>query len=117
MGGISSTPVEDVLIQPSPARKTQPAAKKPVPAKRQPQKPAAVKPVHWEYLLVSFQEYHGWRPRFINGKEQANWVDAPVIHEYIQQLGKDGWELAGASAGRPLYGRVDDRQVFFKRSK
>ena len=71
----------------------------------------------WELLLVSFQEYKGWRPRYVNGEELADWMDAPVIQDYATQLGQEGWELASASAGQSLYGLTDVRQLFFKRRK
>lgn len=75
------------------------------------------KKVIWEYLLVSFQEYKGWRPRFVNGQEVADWMSAPIVHEYVNQLGEDGWELTSASAGQSLYGLTDRRQMYFKRPK
>ena len=71
----------------------------------------------WEYLLVSFQEYRGWRPRFVNGQEQTDWMRAPLIHEYAEQKGEEGWELISASAGQRMYGLTDQRQLFFKRPK
>ena len=118
MGGISTAPVEDILKPAKPAKiKRAAAVKKAVVARAVPEKKAAEKPVTWEYLLVSFQDHSGWRPRFLNGKQQPDWMDAPVIHEYLQQLGKDGWEIAGASAGQSLYGSADKRQVYFKRPR
>jgi len=72
---------------------------------------------NWEYQLVSFQEYKGWRPRFVNGQEVADWMSAPIIHEYVNQLGEDGWELTSASAGQSLYGLTDRLQLYFKRTK
>jgi hypothetical protein len=71
----------------------------------------------WEYLLVSFQEYKGWRPRFVNGQEVTDWMSAPVIYEYVNQLGEDGWEMTGASSGQNMYGLTDRRQMYFKRLK
>lgn len=71
----------------------------------------------WEYLLVSFQEHKGWRPRYLNGQEVPDWMDAPVIHDYVGQLGEDGWELVSASAGQRMYGLTDVRQLYFKRPK
>ena len=71
----------------------------------------------WEYLLVSFQEHKGWRPRYLNGQEVSDWMDAPVIHDYVGQLGEEGWEMVGASSGQRMYGLTDVRQLFFKRQK
>src|SRR5512133_2030779 len=73
-------------------------------------------PVKWEYLLVSFQDHNGWRPRFVNGQELEDWTAMPVIHDYANLLGEAGWELAGA-AGGALYGLTDDKQLCFKREK
>lgn len=73
--------------------------------------------VTWEYLLVSFSDYHGWRPRYINGSEIHQWMDAPLIHDYISQMGEDGWELVGATSGKALYGARDYYQLYFKRRR
>ena len=73
--------------------------------------------MRWDYLVVSFGDYRGWRPRYINGQEIRNWMQAPVIHDYINQLGEDGWELVGAGGGKALYGSSDYYQLFFKRQK
>lgn len=69
----------------------------------------------WEYLVISFQDYKGWRARYRNGEELANWTNNPPLHEYLQQLGEQGWELAAASAGEKLYGSSDTRQLYFKK--
>lgn len=71
----------------------------------------------WEYLLVSCQEYRGWRPRYVNGQELADWMKAPAIHDYVNQLGEEGWELTSASGGQSLYGLTDRHQLYFKRPK
>jgi hypothetical protein len=72
---------------------------------------------HWEYRVVSFQDYHGWRPRFENGVEIAGWTRGPLLHDFLDQAGGDGWELAASSAGECLYGSSDKRQLYFKRSE
>jgi hypothetical protein len=66
----------------------------------------------WEYMEVVFRDYGGYRPRYVNGEEQVDWKQAPVIHEYLNQLGEQGWELAGV-------GSRDDMQMpaYFKRHK
>jgi hypothetical protein len=71
----------------------------------------------WEYRLVSFQDYHGWRPRYFNGRELKDWTNGPLIHDYIQSMGDEGWELVAASGGERLYGSADSHQLFFKRLK
>jgi hypothetical protein len=75
----------------------------------------APRTVRWEHMLVSFQNYHGRRPRFVNGAEFDSWPDGPLIHDYLAQLGAEGWEVAGASAGSAMYGASDYHQVYFKR--
>ena len=95
------------------------------PAPRPPGPPAApakrtqrVEPgPRWKYRIVSFQDYHGWRPRFENGVEIAGWMRGPLLNEFLDQAGEDGWELAAASAGESLYGSSDKRQLYFKRSE
>jgi hypothetical protein len=67
--------------------------------------------------VVSFANDRGWRPRYINGAEIQRWMDAPVIHEYVGELGEDGWELVGASNGKNLYGSSDSYQLYFKRPR
>jgi hypothetical protein len=44
-------------------------------------------------------------------------MNAPVIHDYVNQLGEEGWELISASAGQSLYGLTDRHQLYFKRRK
>jgi len=73
------------------------------------------KKFHFEFQVVSFQVYKGWRSRFIDGKEIPNWMSAPLLHEYIQLKADEGWELVSATSGEPLYGASDKRQLFFKR--
>ncbi len=73
--------------------------------------------INWEYKLVSFQDYKGVRPRFVNGVEIQNWMNAPLIHEYIDQLAQEGWEIAAASSGQRLYGLSDTHQLYLKRQR
>jgi hypothetical protein len=75
------------------------------------------KPKGWEYIIVSFQDHSGWRPRFINGQEQKNWISGPLIHEYLETMGAEGWEVTAASAGERMYGSQDKRQIYFRRPK
>jgi hypothetical protein len=111
-----------------------PATEAAAPPERQPQPPTAAKarkpakpaakaapaepapqPVQWEYLVVSLAQKNGWRPRYVNGKEVRNWPQAPVIHDFIAQMGEDGWEMVAAGAGKNLYGNSDGYHLFFKR--
>lgn len=106
---------------PPPRIKSQPkraAAEKPA----QPDKPAAaVKPRtpvtgHWTYQVLSFQENHGWRLRFIDGKEVKDWQEAATLAEMLAQMVEQGWELVSACAGEAMFGRADKYQLFFKRA-
>ena len=116
---------EELPVQAAPVAAAKPAPSKPRSVRAQkkpaakPAAPAEAAPpaVRWDYLVVSFADYKGWRPRYINGKEIRNWMQAPVIHDYISQLGEDGWELVGAGGGKALYGSSDHYQLFFKRQK
>lgn len=99
-------------------KQARPRPRRVTPDQPQPGPPApAAKPERWEYLVVSLQDHRGWRPRFINGQEVRNWAQAPVIHEYVDQLGEDGWDLAAASSGKTMYGSSDQYQLFFKRAR
>jgi hypothetical protein len=49
-------------------------------------------------MEVVFRDYGGYRPRYINGLEQPGWKRLPVIHEYLNQIGAQGWELAGVGS-------------------
>ncbi len=122
LAGAGEAPV--LAAVPGPA--SSPAARKPrssraapkeaaEPAKPEP--PAQPASRGWDYLVVSFSEYRGWRPRFINGQEIRNWMHAPLIHDYLAQLGEDGWEMVGAGGGKAIYGASDYYQAFFKRLK
>jgi hypothetical protein len=75
------------------------------------------KQTQWEYLVVSFHEQNGWHARFINGHELENWQRGPQLHDVLDQLGEDGWELINVVKSEPLYGTMDRLQAFFKRSK
>jgi hypothetical protein len=46
-------------------------------------------------MEVIFRDFGGYRPRYINGQEQPGWKRLPVLREYLDQLGAQGWELAG----------------------
>lgn len=111
---VSSPPSQPAPAKPKAAART---AKPKSPAQQPANAPAAPAPAAWDYLVISFSEYRGWRPRFINGQEIRNWMRAPLIHDYLSQLGEDGWEMTGAGGGKALYGSSDYYQVFFKRAK
>ena len=75
----------------------------------------AQKQTQWEYLVVSFHEQNGWHARFINGHELENWQRGPQLHDVLDQLGDDGWELINVVKSEPLYGTMDRLQAYFKR--
>ncbi len=77
----------------------------------------AAKQTQWEYLVVSFHEQNGWHARFVNGHELENWQRGPQLHDVLDQLGEDGWELINVVKSEPLYGTMDRIQAFFKRVK
>ncbi len=76
---------------------------------------ASSKTLQWEYLIVSFHEQNGWHARFINGHELENWQRGPQLHDVLDQLGEDGWELVNVVKSEALYGTMDRIQAFFKR--
>ena len=107
--------IADEITTPDPAAISPPEQPRKA-GRKQTRRPAS-KSAKWEYLLVSFQEYKGWRPRYTNGQERADWMNAPVIHDCANQLGEEGWELISASAGQSVYGHTDRHQLYFKRPK
>lgn len=102
--------------RPAPEKATEPVKKtgaaKPAAAAR----PRANALAHWAYQVVSFQEHHGWRMRFIDGQEVRNWTEAPSLQEKLAQMGEEGWELVSACSGEAMFGRGDTYQLFFKRA-
>ena len=69
----------------------------------------------WEYIIVSFQYFRGWRPRFINGYEINDWIFSPMIHDYVEKMGCDGWEIIAASSRKWMYSSSDIHQIYFRR--
>jgi hypothetical protein len=67
----------------------------------------------WQHRLVSFQDFKGWRPRFVDGVELADWFRLPIIHEYLSQAAEDGWELVAATSGEKMYALSDKIQLYF----
>lgn len=112
---LPATPAAPAAAAARPARRARSTGNKAAAAQAEASAPPA--PAGWDFLVVSFGEYRGWRPRFINGQEIRNWMHAPVIHDYLAQLGEDGWEMVGAGGGKALYGASDYYQAFFKRPK
>jgi phosphoglycolate phosphatase-like HAD superfamily hydrolase len=63
-------------------------------------------------MEVVFHDYRGYRPRTVNGQEQPGWKRLPLIHDYLNQLGEQGWELAGVSSRDN-----NEMPAYFKRLK
>lgn len=97
---------------PKTARKSAPARKTETSTKAS---QAVPEPPQWEYRVVSFQEHHGWRPRFVDGTERRGWTTAPLLHTTLAELAQEGWELVTATSGEALYGAGDKRQLYFRR--
>ncbi len=85
------TPRPKTQRAPAPAVQATP---EPPPA---PPVPVIVKPVEWEYREVIVRDYRGWRVRFVDGRERSNWKNGPTLREYLEQAGKEGWELVSLS--------------------
>jgi len=109
LGGEAST------TTPAPAADPK-AVSKPAPERKSPPRKSSrrTKPKlqQWEYMEVVFRDYGGFRPRYINGEEQEGWKQAPVIHEYLNQLGEQGWELAGVGSRNDM-----EMPAYLKRHK
>lgn len=108
LGGESSTTPStpsgspEQASRPAPARRTSRRTTSRSGSKRQ----------QWEYMEVVFRDYGGYRPRFIHGVEQVGWKQAPVIHEFLDQVGEQGWELAGVGSREDM-----EMSAYFKRPK
>ena len=63
-------------------------------------------------MEVIFRDYGGYRPRYVNGQEQQGWKQAPLIHETLNQLGEEGWELVGVGSRHN-----EQMPTYFKRGK
>jgi hypothetical protein len=101
-----------------PARPAAPPRNRPQRDTPQAQPVAASAPAPtWEYEIVSLQDAHGWRPRFVNGRELPSWMRGPSIHDYVNQRSEEGWELVAAASGQRLYGTNDLHQLYFRRPR
>jgi hypothetical protein len=100
-----------------PGRSARSAASEPRAARKSAPPSPAPAAQELEYLLVSFQYHHGWRPRFHNGSELEDWLDGPPIHEHLRGLASQGWKLVAATSGERVYAAADNYQLYFKRPK
>jgi hypothetical protein len=94
---------------PAPEPKPSPRAKRSAPKSS---RRSAPRQQQWEYVEVVFHDYGGYRPRYVNGVEQSGWKQMPVIHEYLNQLGEEAWELVGLGSRHRR-----DMPAYFKRPK
>ncbi len=109
----AGSPVAEAPVRRAPARHpAQPAG-----APNSELKTPNSKLICWDHRIVSFQNYRGWRPRYVDGVEAAEWMAGPLLQDYLNEMGAQGWEVAGAASGHPLYGSADAYQVIFKRPK
>lgn len=69
-------------------------------------------PVEWEYREVLFRDYRGWRARAVNGVELGDWKNSPTVVEYLEQAGREGWELVSMSDRHNNH-----KEAYFKRPK
>ncbi len=97
--------------QPVQTPKPKPAAQ-PKPPRQRSRRRTKPSPPRWEYMEVVFRDYGGYRPRYVNGEERADWKKSAIIHEYLNQLGEEGWELVGVGSRHN-----DEMPTYFKRRK
>jgi len=88
------------------------ASVEPTRRRKAPSRQTRTNRTRWEYVEIVFYDHYGFRPRFISGLESRNWKKAPLIYDYLNYLGEQGWELAGI-AGR----HKDQVRAYLKRPK
>jgi hypothetical protein len=108
-------PAPKTIKSPKPRQANPPASS--AAEKHRPEKSSRAAPLSWDYHVVSFQDYKGFRPRFENGSEIRDWFKGPLLHEYLENKAAEGWELISASSGERLYGTSDRHQLFFRKPK
>ena len=90
LGDVPRAPQTQAAPEPKPAAKRKPRPQRSSPFGRS-QKP------RWEYREIVFRDYGGYRPYLVDGVAQRDWKDAPPLRSCLNELGEDGWELAGLS--------------------
>ena len=102
--------------EPAPGGSPRPAAPRRSPPARSVETAKATEKIRrWEYLVVSCQDYRGWRPRYEGGVELTDWTRGPLLPNYLKERGNEGWELVAATSGRPMFGVTDYFQLFFRK--
>ena len=70
----------------------------------------------WEYLFIRADYVGGqWKPRHMNDQEVTDWKRGPVLSEFANQLGEQGWELVAAPFS--ITEGVASFRLIFKRPK
>lgn len=95
LGGVRSYPSLADAVEPAAAAAA--SAGDAAPAQMIAASAAPAPPPAWEYREVIFRDYRGWRTRVVNGRELGDWKQAPTAIEYLEQAGKEGWELVSMS--------------------
>lgn len=47
----------------------------------------------WEYLVMTASWNSGWKIDRVNGQEPPNWKRGPFMHDHLNSLGEQGWEM------------------------
>lgn len=113
-GELPEEPAELISVAP---RRTARTAARTEPKPRTTAAKATGSQTQWEYLVVTFQHYRGWRPRYANGQELNHWTEMPVLPDYLNVLGDLGWQLSAASSGQTFFGNRDLVQLYFRRAR
>lgn len=70
----------------------------------------------WEYLIVTYGYANGaWRPRFARGREMPDWENGPSTHQFMDQLGAQGWECFDVEITRDASDEIRSYWMYFKR--
>ncbi len=73
----------------------------------------------WEYLFVDAAQrgtHPVWLPQYVNGEQLPEWTKGPPLHEFVNRLGEQGWELVAAPYTSNVRGDYSIHLVF-KRAK
>ena len=52
----------------------------------------------WEYKFLMCRYHEHWRPTVVDGEELADWQSGPMMFEYSNQLGDEGYTAREALA-------------------
>jgi len=110
LGGSASTPAPAPSGAAARSEPSSPPTSAPKPKATRKRRSSPARQPKWEYMEIVFRDYRGWRPRFINGAELSDWRNEAVIHQYLDQLGAEGWEMVDIEKRR-WYEKV----AYFKR--